>query len=138
MNTKNHKIDWNIHAVYQDKDHPEPIDIHTHGLENHGVYNICMECPTKDLINFCGSFINYLAQTMIDGEKYNINTSHIIDDVKGHYDILHAFYLSTETRDNGNGEEMVYVIDYLFDMPVISPFNYHIYTFDKTNKTWKR
>lgn len=138
MNTKTGKIDWNIHAVYQDKNHPEPIDIHTHGLERHGIYNICMKCPAQDLINFCGEFINYLAQTMIDGEKYSINQPHLIDDVNNNFDVLHAFYLMTGKRDNGDGEEKVYIIDYWFDRPVTSPYNFSTYAFDKLDKTWKK
>ena len=138
MNTKTGKIDWNIHAVYQDKDHLEPIDIHTHGLEKYGIYNICMKCPTQDLISFCGEFINYLAQTMIDGEKYNVNQPHLIDDVNNNFDVLHMFYLTTDERDNGNGKEKVYIIDYWFDRPVISPYNFSTYVFDKLNKIWKK
>lgn len=138
MNTNKNKIDWNIHAVYQDKGSFKPLDIHTHGLEKHGIYNICMKCPTQDLVNFCGEFINYLAQTMIDGEKYNVNQAHLIDDVNNNYDVLHVFSLRTDRRDNGNGKEIVYVIDYWFDRPITSPYNLCTYIFDGLDKIWKR
>ena len=106
------KIDWNIHAVYESKEKMEPLDIHTHGLEKHGIYNLCMECPSKDLVKFCGKFINNLA--------------------------IHMFDIDIDTRDNGEGHEKVYVINYWFDKDCFSPYNYNTYRFNASTEQWER
>lgn len=132
------KIDWNIHAVYESKEKMEPLDIHTHGLEKHGIYNLCMECPSKDLVKFCGKFINNLAIHMIDGEEFTPGKAHLIDDPSNHYDIYHVFDIDIDTRDNGEGHEKVYVINYWFDKDCFSPYNYNTYRFNASTKQWER
>lgn len=134
---KDIKVDWNIHAVYKDKEHPEPIDIHTHGLEKHGIYNICMMCPTQDLIQFCGAFVNHIAMQMINGEKYSTKKTHYIDNKDDYNEIYDVFDISTETRDNGEGDEKVYVIDYWFYNLFVNPYNSRIYAFDFDSKRWR-
>jgi len=136
-NKKNNTIDWNIHAVYTDKEHPEPIDMHTHGLEKHGIYNICMVCPSQDLIEFCGGFINHLAQTMIDGEKYDCGRTQLLDNADNYNEVYDVFDIETDKRDNGEGEETVYVIDYWFDKPFFSPYSGCIHTFNREKKKWE-
>ena len=114
---KREKIDWNIHAVYDPDKLEKPVDIHTHGLEKHNILNICMECPSRDeeLIYFCSNFINSLAQSMIDGEKYRTGVTHMCDNVNDSNEIYDVFDLNIEKRDNGDKEEDVYVVDYWFD-----------------------
>ena len=136
---KKNKIDWNIHAVYNPDNPNEPVDIHTHGLEKHKILNICMECPSQDkeMIDFCGNFINNLAQEMIDGEKYNIGRTHIHDNADNWNEIYDVFDLNIEKRDNGDGEEDVYVVDYWFDNILINRNNLFHYIFDHDSKKWR-
>lgn len=128
---KNNKIDWQIHAVYKD---PEgPFDIHTHGLEKHGLRNICMTCPTKDLVNYCSCFINNLASSMIDGERYSVNTTHVIDNKYNMLEVYDVFNLLTDFRD----EEPVLVVDYWFNKEYINRETGTVYKFNSKNLAWE-
>lgn len=133
------KIDWRIHAVYDPDTIDKPVDIHTHGLEKHNVLNISMKCPSRDqeMINFCGNFINNLAQNIIDGEKYKVGITHMHDNANDYSEIYDVFDLNIEKRDNGDGDEDVYVVDYWFDDIYINPTNLCHYIFDKKTKSWR-
>ena len=135
---KNKKIDWQIHAVYDSNNSNKPIDIHTHGLEKHKIRNICMNCPDKSLINYCGNFINKIALSMIDGEIYTINKIQYIDNKNDYNEIYDVFDLTTDVRDNGVGEEEVYVIDYWFEREIENIYNHYNYFFDKNKLEWVR
>lgn len=133
------KIDWNIHAVYNPDDPSEPVDIHTHGLEKHNVMNICMKCPSRDedMIHYCGNFINNLALSMINGEKYRTGITHMCDNADNWDEVYDVFDLDVETRDNGNGEENVYVVDYWFDDIYFNTGNMMHYIFDHDKRKWR-
>ena len=100
---KKTKIDWNIHGVYDPDNIDKPVDIHTHGLEKHGILNICMECPSRDqeMINYFSNFINNLAQSMINGEKYNVGVTHMCDNSEDWNEVYDVFDLDIDKRDNG-------------------------------------
>lgn len=135
---KKHIDDWIVHVVYDSKDSSKPIDIHTHGLEKHGIPNLCMECPTMDLAKFCGGFINLLAEDMINGEKYNVGEGHIMDNLylDEPYGVLHVFDLYDSILDNGEGLEYVLVVNYWFDRELVNPVDGLRYRFDKDMKEW--
>lgn len=138
-NKKNNiKIDWNIHAVYDPDDPNAPVDMHTHGLEKHNIHNICMSCPSRDqeMINFCGNFINNLARNMINGDKYKVGITHLHDNAEDWMEVYDVFDLNIEKRDNGNGEEDVYVVDYWFDDIFLNPNNMLHYVFNHNTKEW--
>lgn len=98
-----------------------------------------MECPPhdKELIYFCGNFINKLAQSMIDGEYYKIGITHMCDNIDDLNEVYDVFDLNIEKRDNGNDEEDVYVVDYWFDDIYLNPENLLHYIFDRTTKKWR-
>ena len=116
-----------IHAVYDDKDKNAPIDYHTHGLEKYGLKNICMERIGKEYVNTCGSIINRIAESMIDGETYRTNIAHYIDDGKGH--LLDVFKVHEKDKD-------CLKIDYMFGVPVVYPEDNMIYIFDSKHDKW--
>lgn len=130
-------IDWNIHAVYNPD--TSMVDMHTHGLEKHNMPNICMVCPWIDneMIKYCGNFMNELAQSMIDGEKYRVGITHMCDNINDPNEIYDVFDLNIEERDNGEGKEKVYVVDYWFDDIYINMNNFLHYIFDKDAKKWR-
>ena len=135
---KNNKIDWIIHAVHGDVRSKKPVDIHTHGLERHGIRNICMECPNDmKIIKYCGNFVNHLAMSMINGEVFEVGRVHSFDNEYDINDILDVFEVSIERRDNGEGEEEVCVVDYWFDKIYINDYNNSYYVFDKDKMKWK-
>jgi len=130
------KIDWVIHAVYDDKENQTDFEMHTHGLEKHGVRNICMECPSRDLVEYCATFINNLAQSMIRGEKYQPGKTQLIDNEHNYDEVYDVFDIDIDRRDNGEGEEEVYVIRYWFYSPFINPVNKYLYKFHWGKKEW--
>ena len=127
------KPDWTIHAVFDDTG---TYDLHTHGLEKYGLQNICMECPSKNLVQYCGGLINQLAFSMIDGEKYSINKTQYLDNADDYNEVRDVFDLEEEERDNGAGLEKVLVIYYWFDDIFINPYNDMPYTFDEKKQKW--
>lgn len=84
MNKKsNTKIDWDIHG-YTDVD--GMINMHTHGLADKGLMELSSiagewECTPEDM----ASKINTVAQMMVDGEKFTVDSTlrHVIDDADG-------------------------------------------------------
>ena len=132
-------IDWTIHAVYNPDNIDEPVDIHTHGLEKHNILNMSMKCPFRDqgMINFCGNFLNSLAQSMINGETYDVGLTHMCDNAKDWNEVYDVFDLNIDSRDNGNGEEDVYIIDYWFNDIYLNMNNLLHYIFDHDMKKWR-
>ena len=127
------KYPWVIHAVY-DPDNPDkPIDYHTHGLDKYGLKELCMEHVGKEFGNTCRDIINYVAAAMVDGEKFDVNFRHYVDDEDGK--LIHAFDLADVT--NKEGEELIY-IDYLFETEYQYPADHHVYVFNEFSGKWVR
>lgn len=104
------KYDWNIHAVLQNEDatlkFPYLVDYHTHGLEKHGLKNLCMFFDYGDNGLTNAELINTIAEMMINGEKFNLNRCHAIDGGIG-TPILFKFYLEKKIW---HGEEMLQIV----------------------------
>ena len=115
-------MDWIIHAVKQDKDKtlhfPYLTDFHTHGLEKHGLKNLCMFFDYGDNGVTNAKLINTIAQMMVDGEKFSTHKFHCIDDENGN--ILYRFAL---TEFNWHGEDLlkIIVLDENYEIPEIDP-----------------
>ena len=127
------ETDWIIHAVYD----LDPIDIHSHGMEKYGIKNFNIECTNPQLIYHCGRLINDVARAMISGEKYNIDETHYVFNGVGTTEMLYAFTMTEDRRDNGNGIEDVYLIKCLNDKEVYYPFVNHSYKYNYETERWE-
>ena len=115
-------MDWIIHIVEQDKNKtlwfPYLTDFHTHGLEKHGLKNLCMFFDYGDDGITNGDLINTIAQMMVNGEEFSTDKLHYIDDKNG--DILYRFALR---EFNWHGEDLlkIIVLDENYKIPKIDP-----------------
>lgn len=104
------KYDWNIHAVLQSEDcnyhMPYMLDYHTHGLEKHGLKNLCMFFDYGDNGITNANLINTIAEMMINGEEFAINQAHYIDSGEG-TPILYRFFLKER---EWHGEDVLQII----------------------------
>lgn len=129
--TKEKAPDWKIHAVYDPDDPKAPIDCHTHGLEKHGLKNLCMEVSSKEYVNTCAGIINRIAEAMVEGEKFEPDHLHYVDDGVGElYDVFELYEVT-----NNEGEELL-LIDYLFDEMYVLPTNGRVYVFNPVAGKW--
>ena len=57
------------------------VNVHTHGLEEHGLNNISIVAPKDD--NRLAHVIYTIADMMMDGEEFILNATHFIDKSDG-------------------------------------------------------
>jgi hypothetical protein len=115
-------MDWYIHGVVQDEDatvhFPYLIDYHTHGLEKHGLKNLCMFFDYGDYGKTNMDLINTIAQMMVNGEKFSLYKLHYIDDENGN--ILYRFALR-EFNWRDEDHIKIIVLDENYKIPEIDP-----------------
>lgn len=115
-------MDWYIHGVVQDEDatvhFPYLIDYHTHGLEKHGLKNLCMFFDYGDYGKTNMDLINTIAQMMVNGEKFSLDKLHYIDDENGN--ILYRFALR-EFNWRDEDHIKIIVLDENYKIPEIDP-----------------
>ncbi len=113
---------WYIHGVVQDEDatvhFPYLIDYHTHGLEKHGLKNLCMFFDYGDYGKTNMDLINTIAQMMVNGEKFSLDKLHYIDDENGN--ILYRFALR-EFNWRDEDHIKIIVLDENYKIPEIDP-----------------
>ena len=123
---KNAKFgDWQIHAVYNDaeRDNNTIYDVHSHGLEKYGLKNLAMSIVGRP--KDAARIINEIAWDMINGEHYDVNKRHIVDDASNGYKILHVFDLTEKKLHDDD----VLFITYVDDKEITSPINGRVYKY---------
>ena len=115
-------MDWIIHAVEQKENSPLKFpyltDFHTHGLEKHGLKNLCMFFDYGDNGVTNAYVINTIAQMMINGEKFSIDKLHCIDDENGN--VVCRFGLKELKWHNEDCLQII-VLDENYQIPEIDP-----------------
>lgn len=81
------EIDWMVHAVMEhksDRNKPEKtIDYVTSGFANHGFDGEVMVVGKVKNAEEIANLINIFCRMMIEGEKFDPNCTHTIDDMDG-------------------------------------------------------
>lgn len=121
-----------IHAVIEDED--GEVWCHTHNMERNGFKNLSMRVPSKEYIPICKDLLNFIDHSMQYGERYNVDTTHVIDEYEGG-PVTHAFYLKdSEDIDDYTGKKNLEIV-YLLEEPVY--YNGTYWFFDEHMMKWK-
>lgn len=115
-------MDWIIHAVKQSEDNTLHFDyltdFHTHGLEKHGLKNLCMFFDYGDNGVTNANLINTIAELMIDGDDFPLNVIHCLDDAEGN--TVYKFVLN-EFNWHGEDNLKIIVLDESGRIPEVNP-----------------
>ena len=87
------------------------VNVHTHGLEDHGLTNISIVAPKDD--NRLCHVIYTIADMMMDGEEFDLRATHFMDEPDGTCDTIRIILPDPDTNEfftDKNGIEGIYCL----------------------------